>query len=107
MARAVTTQRKTIATAAAWIVALLIFFPILWTILTTFKSEQEAIQGFNLIPSGTLESYFEVQAQSGYFQFFLNSVIIVGRLDHSGPASSPFRPPGRWRSRRPSGPRTS
>ncbi|TGV77473.1 carbohydrate ABC transporter permease, partial [Mesorhizobium sp. M00.F.Ca.ET.149.01.1.1] len=35
MARAVTTQHKTIATAAAWIVALLIFFPILYTIITS------------------------------------------------------------------------
>ena len=76
MARAVTTQHKTIATAAAWIVALLIFFPILYTIITSFKSEQEAIQGFALIPSGTTESYAEVQAQSGYFKFFLNSVIL-------------------------------
>ena len=76
MARAVTNRHKTIATAAAWIVALLIFFPILYTIITSFKSEQEAIQGFNLIPSGTLESYAEVQAQSGYFKFFLNSVIL-------------------------------
>lgn len=76
MARAVTTQHKTIATVAAWIVALLIFFPILYTIITSFKSEQEAIQGFNLIPSGTFESYTEVQAQSGYFKFFFNSVLL-------------------------------
>ncbi|MCP9228777.1 MULTISPECIES: carbohydrate ABC transporter permease [unclassified Mesorhizobium] len=76
MARAVTTQHKTIATAAAWIVALLIFFPILYTIITSFKSEQEAIQGFNLFPSGTMESYSEVQAQNGYFKFFLNSVFL-------------------------------
>ena len=57
MARAVTTQHKVVATVAAWVVALLIFFPILYTIITSFKSEQEAIQGFNLIPSWTLESY--------------------------------------------------
>ena len=76
MARSVTTQHKVIATAAAWIVALLIFFPILYTIITSFKSEQEAIQGFALIPSGTFESYSEVQAQSGYFKFFLNSVLL-------------------------------
>ena len=43
MARAVTTQHKTIATVAAWIVAFLIFFPILYTIITSFKSETEAI----------------------------------------------------------------
>ena len=39
MARAVTTRRKVVATVAAWIVALLIFFPILYTIITSFKSE--------------------------------------------------------------------
>ena len=43
MARAVTTQHKTVATIAAWAVAFLIFFPILYTIITSFKSETEAI----------------------------------------------------------------
>ena len=76
MARAVTTQHKVIATAAAWIVALLIFFPILYTIITSFKSEQEAIQGFDLIPSWTLESYADVQSQYNYWKPFMNSVII-------------------------------
>ena len=37
MARAVTTQHKTIATVAAWIVAFLIFFPILYTIITSLQ----------------------------------------------------------------------
>ncbi len=76
MARAVTPQQKTIATIAAWAVALIIFFPILYTIITSFKSETEAIQGFNLIPSFTLESYREVQAQKDYFTPFMNSVIL-------------------------------
>jgi sorbitol/mannitol transport system permease protein len=76
MARAVTTQHKTIATVAAWIVALLIFFPILYTIITSFKSETEAIAGFNLIPSFTTESYAEVQSQYNYFKPFMNSVIL-------------------------------
>ncbi|AZN97290.1 carbohydrate ABC transporter permease [Mesorhizobium sp. M9A.F.Ca.ET.002.03.1.2] len=77
MARAVSTQHKTIATAAAWIVALLVFFPILYTVITSFKSEQEAIQGFNLLPSGTTESYTAVEAQNSYFKFFLNSVFLA------------------------------
>jgi len=76
MARQVTTQHKVIATAAAWVVALIIFFPILYTIITSFKSEQEAIQGFDLIPSWTLESYRDVQSQYNYFKPFLNSVLI-------------------------------
>jgi sorbitol/mannitol transport system permease protein len=76
MARAVSTRRTVVVTIFAWIVALIIFFPILYTIITSFKSETEAIQGFSLIPSGTVESYGAVQAQSNYFKFFLNSVLL-------------------------------
>ncbi|HEY4191706.1 MAG TPA: carbohydrate ABC transporter permease [Mesorhizobium sp.] len=76
MARAVSTRAKIGWTIAAWAVALLIFFPILYTIITSFKSETEAIAGFSLIPSGTLESYSEVQSQYNYFKPFMNSVII-------------------------------
>ena len=43
MARAITTRRKLGMTVIAWIVGFLIFFPILWTILTSFKSELDAI----------------------------------------------------------------
>ncbi|MCM2473314.1 carbohydrate ABC transporter permease [Rhizobium sp. CG5] len=76
MARAISTKRKAVFTVAAWIVALIIFFPILYTIITSFKSETEAIAGFNMIPSGTLESYAEVQGQYNYFKPFMNSVIL-------------------------------
>jgi len=43
MARSVTNKRKAINTIAAWSIGLLIFFPILWTILTSFKTEAQAI----------------------------------------------------------------
>ncbi|MDI6027348.1 carbohydrate ABC transporter permease [Corticibacterium sp. UT-5YL-CI-8] len=76
MARAVTTQRKIFFTVASWAVALLIFFPILYTIITSLKSETEAIQGFGLIPSFTFENYVLVQTQNGYFKPFMNSVVI-------------------------------
>ena len=75
MARSVTNRHKTVATAAAWVVALLIFFPILYTIITSLKTEPEAIAGFNLIPSFTFESYQAVQTQNDYFKPFMNSVI--------------------------------
>ena len=42
MARKVTARRVWVSTAAAWIVGFLIFFPILWMILTSFKTELEA-----------------------------------------------------------------
>jgi sorbitol/mannitol transport system permease protein len=77
MARAVRTRTKVGFTAAAWIVALLIFFPILYTIITSLKTEPEAIAGFNLIPSLTFESYYAVQSQNDYFKPFMNSVVLA------------------------------
>ncbi|WP_281976456.1 carbohydrate ABC transporter permease [Pseudorhizobium flavum] len=76
MARAVTTRHKIIATAAAWAVALVIFFPILYTLITSVKTEPEAIAGFNLIPSFTFENYVTVQTQRDYIKPFMNSVIL-------------------------------
>jgi sorbitol/mannitol transport system permease protein len=76
MARKVTTGAKIGWTILAWVVALLIFFPILYALITSLKTEQEAIAGFSLIPSGTLENYITVQAQRDYFKPFMNSVIL-------------------------------
>jgi len=80
MARAVTTQRRAINTLLAWAVGLLIFFPILWTILTSFKTEAQAIASpplfFNF--DWTLENYAIVQERSDYMRFLWNSVIIAG-----------------------------
>ena len=80
MARAVTTQRKAINTAASWAVGLLIFFPILWTILTSFKTEATAIADppVFLFFDWTLENYSIVQERSDYMRFLWNSVIIAG-----------------------------
>ncbi len=77
MARAVSTQTKIGWSIAAWVVALMIFFPILYTIITSIKTEPEAIAGFSLIPSFTFENYVEVQTQRDYFKPFMNSVIIA------------------------------
>jgi sorbitol/mannitol transport system permease protein len=77
MARAVPTRTKLSYTVAAWVVALLIFFPILYAIITSLRTEQEAISGFTLWPSFTLESYREVQNQSNYIRPFMNSVILA------------------------------
>ncbi|WP_422377970.1 carbohydrate ABC transporter permease [Roseibium sp.] len=80
MARAVTTRRKTINTMAAWAIGLLIFFPILWTILTSFKTEAQAINDppLFLFFDWTLENYSIVQERSDYMRFLWNSVIIAG-----------------------------
>lgn len=76
MARNVTTRRKIIFTAIAWTIALVIFFPILYTLITSVKTESEAIQGFDLIPTFTLENYVTVQTQRDYMKPFMNSVIL-------------------------------
>jgi sorbitol/mannitol transport system permease protein len=76
MARKVTTGAKIGWSIAAWIVALVIFFPILYAFVTSLKTEQEAIAGFSLIPSGTFENYVTVQTQRDYFRPFMNSVIL-------------------------------
>lgn len=78
MAHTISPSRKTAITIVAWAIGLMMFFPILWTILTSFKTEAEAIA---TPPSfvafkWTLENYFEVQARSNYFLHFANSVII-------------------------------
>jgi len=80
MARTVSTQRKWVFTLFAWAVAFVIFFPILWTFLTAFKTEGDAIlfpPAF-FPPHWTLENFFEVQARSNYFKHFGNSVVIAG-----------------------------
>jgi len=80
MARAVTQRRKIINTALAWSIGLLIFFPILWTILTSFKTEAQAISDppVFLFFDWTLENYRVVQERSDYMRFLWNSVIIAG-----------------------------
>jgi sorbitol/mannitol transport system permease protein len=80
MARAVKTQRKIITTIAAWTIGLIIFFPIFWTILTSFKTEAQAINDPPLFFTfdWTFENYVVVQERSDYMKFLWNSVIIAG-----------------------------
>ncbi len=78
MARKSSTTAKVVVTLAAWTVGLLIFFPILWTILMSFHTEGDAIkQPWDMLTSPwTLESYAEVQTRSNYALHFYNSVVI-------------------------------
>ncbi len=70
--------RRVRVSILAWVVAFLIFFPILWTFLTSFKSELDAIAmpPKFLFFNWTLENYFEVQARSNYLRFASNSIIL-------------------------------
>ncbi|MET3242054.1 carbohydrate ABC transporter permease [Bradyrhizobium diazoefficiens] len=80
MARMATTQRVVISTIGAWFFGFLIFFPILWMVLASFKTELEA---FAIPPSflffhWTTENYATVQERSDYLHHAMNSVIIAG-----------------------------
>ena len=78
MARAVTIKRKAITTAVAGIIAFFIFFPVLWIVVLSFKTEGDAIRAplEILTSTWTIESYGIVQQRSDYFKHFTNSVII-------------------------------
>ena len=78
MARKPTTAAKTTVTLLAWGIGLLIFFPILWTVLMSFHSEGDAIKSpWDMLTSvWSFESYAEVQTRSNYGLHFFNSVVI-------------------------------
>ena len=80
MARSVTTTRKTVNTALAWTIGLLIFFPILWTVLTSFKTEAQAIASPPVwfFFDWTLDNYRTVLDRSDYSRFLWNSIFIAG-----------------------------
>ena len=78
MARNASIRRKLVVTTFAWAVGLIIFFPILWTLLTSFKSEGDAINIASFFSTGwTTEAYSVVQSRSNYVQFAMNSVILA------------------------------
>ncbi|RID92336.1 carbohydrate ABC transporter permease [Gemmobacter lutimaris] len=78
MSRKTTATRQAVVTVAAWTIGFLIFFPILWTIILSFKSEGDAIKAplDVLTSTWSLESYHEVQERSNYLKHFWNSVVL-------------------------------
>ena len=60
----------------AWLVALLFFFPIFWMILTSFKTDADAVKPeFLLSFTPTLENYLNMTENYDYWRFATNSVI--------------------------------
>src|SRR5258708_14376986 len=79
MARRVSARRVLVSTAAAWFFGFLIFLPILWMFLTSFKTELEA---FATPPTflffhWTTENYATVQRRSDYLLHALNSTLVA------------------------------
>lgn len=80
MARKTSHRQIWISTIGAWFAGFVLFFPILWMILTSFKSELDA---FSIPPqfvffNWTIENYLTVQERSDYFHHAMNSIVVAG-----------------------------
>ncbi len=92
-----------IAAICAWLVAILFFFPIFWMVLTSFKTELEAIA----VPptvffDPTLENFRLIEERTDYFSYALNSIItsvggtLLAMLIAIPSAYAMAFNPGRW-----------
>ena len=71
------TREKLILTVVGWGAAFLIFFPIFWMVLTSFKTEIDAVATPpKLFLEPTIENYTAVRERADYLHFALNSIII-------------------------------
>lgn len=62
--------------AGAWLVAVLFFFPIFWMVLTSFKTELQAIAIPPLLVfEPTLDNYTLIQERTDYTQYAWSSVV--------------------------------
>lgn len=60
----------------AWIVGLIFFFPIFWLVLTSFKTDADAVKPeFLFFFTPTLENYLNMTENYDYWRFATNSVI--------------------------------
>ena len=70
------TPALAVRTVAAWLVTLLLFFPLGWLVLTAFKTELQAISVPPLLFfTPTLENFHEVQERSDYLLYAQNSLV--------------------------------
>jgi sorbitol/mannitol transport system permease protein len=71
----------TVLGVVAWIAALLFFFPVFWTVLNSFKEEQDANTSPKLLFAPTFDRYSDVtEATPGLLSFreaVMNSVMVV------------------------------
>jgi len=71
------TRERLVLTVVGWLAAGLIFFPIFWMILTSFKTEVEAVATPpKLFFTPTLENYITVRERADYVHFAINSIVI-------------------------------
>lgn len=64
-------------TILGWVAACLMFFPIAWMVLTSFKTEIMAVSTPPaLIFQPTIDNYITVQARADYIEFAINSIVL-------------------------------
>ena len=69
--------KKIIIFFLAWIIALLMFFPIYWMISSGFKNEVDVFsKNPKFLFEPTINTFLTVIDQSDYFHFAMNSIII-------------------------------
>lgn len=74
--RQIKERKEKIAAVAGWVVALIFFFPIFWMVVTSFKTELQAIAEPPLLFfKPTLENYFLINERTDYALFAYNSVV--------------------------------
>ena len=70
------TPMLALRTCVAWLLTLMLFFPLGWLLLTAFKTELQAISVPPLfVFTPTMENFHAVQERSDYLSYALNSVI--------------------------------
>src|SRR5665811_874709 len=78
MSYGVAKKTSPIAGTIAWVIAILMFFPIAWMLLASFKTEVQAVQTPPLLFfKPTLVNYRDIFAEADYLHFAANSVIIA------------------------------
>ena len=70
-------SNRVLLSILGWVIGFIIFFPILWMVMASLKTEIEAVAtppSFFFTP--TLENYFVVQNRSDYLNYAWNSIVI-------------------------------
>ena len=70
------TLQKILRPVLAWVIALMFFFPIFWMVLTSFKTDADAVKPeFLFMFTPTLDNYLNITDNYDYWRFASNSVI--------------------------------
>lgn len=79
MKKKVNFKKKIVIYSASVIILLYTILPIIWIVLTSFKSQGEIFSNtLHILPAKpTLENYKEVFQKSAYGKYFINSIIIT------------------------------